>query len=175
MDVELSLDKDGNSRGFAVVEYQHPVEAVQAISMLDHQLLYDRRMTVRMDKITKEKLPDGLGGIGRLNMFHINLHCFYFVWPSSTEQNQSRTRISLVSTMLKILDKHFHFRFQLRLGKLMVLLNVLSSRLLSVSLSLNLILFLILLYIFSSPFLSFSLSRIAHIRYGLGPKWWTIA
>lgn len=64
LDVELSTDKDGNSRGFAVVEYQHPVEAVQAISMLDHQLLFDRRMTVRMDKITKEKLPDGLGGIG---------------------------------------------------------------------------------------------------------------
>lgn len=79
MDVELSLDKDGNSRGFAVVEYQHPVEAVQAISMLDHQLLYDRRMTVRMDKITKEKLPDGLGGIGRLNTFIINLHCFSVV------------------------------------------------------------------------------------------------
>lgn len=64
MDVELSVDKDGNSRGFAVVEFQHPVEAVQAISMLDHQLLFERRMTVRMDKITKEKLPDGLGGIG---------------------------------------------------------------------------------------------------------------
>lgn len=65
LDVELSTDKDGNSRGFAVVEYQHPVEAVQAISMLDHQLLFDRRMTVRMDKITiRDKLPDGLGGIG---------------------------------------------------------------------------------------------------------------
>lgn len=86
MDVELSLDKDGNSRGFAVVEYQHPVEAVQAISMLDHQLLYDRRMTVRMDKITKEKLPDGLGGIGRLNMFIIiNLHCF-----SVVQKNQNQ-------------------------------------------------------------------------------------
>lgn len=77
MDVELSLDKDGNSRGFAVVEYQHPVEAVQAISMLDHQLLFDRRMTVRMDKITKEKLPDGLGGIGRLNMFTSIYTCFF--------------------------------------------------------------------------------------------------
>lgn len=72
LDVELSVDKDGNSRGFAVVEYQHPVEAVQAISMLDHQMLYDRRMTVRMDKITKEKLPEGLSGIGRSiqNDFH---------------------------------------------------------------------------------------------------------
>lgn len=72
MDVELSVDKDGNSRGFAVVEYQHPVEAVQAISMLDHQLLFDRRMTVRMDKITKEKLPDGLGGIGMSYTTHVH-------------------------------------------------------------------------------------------------------
>lgn len=91
MDVELSLDKDGNSRGFAVVEYQHPVEAVQAISMLDHQLLYDRRMTVRMDKITKEKLPDGLGGIGRLNTFIINLLCFT-LW---FEKNQNSNPICL--------------------------------------------------------------------------------
>lgn len=65
IDVELSVDKDGNSRGFAVVEFDHPVEAVQAISMFDHQLLFDRRMTVRLDRIPdKEKLPEGLGGIG---------------------------------------------------------------------------------------------------------------
>lgn len=66
--VELSLDKDGNSRGFAVVEYDHPVEAVQAISMLDRQMLFDRRMTVRLDRIPDHgeglKLPEGLGGIG---------------------------------------------------------------------------------------------------------------
>lgn len=63
--VDLSIDKEGNSRGFAVIEYDHPVEAVQAISMFDHQLLYDRRMTVRLDRIPeKEKLPEGLGGIG---------------------------------------------------------------------------------------------------------------
>lgn len=63
--VDLSIDKEGNSRGFAVVEYDHPVEAVQAISMFDHQLLFDRRMTVRLDRIPeKEKLPEGLGGIG---------------------------------------------------------------------------------------------------------------
>lgn len=63
--VDLSTDKDGNSRGFAVVEYDHPVEAVQSISMFDHQMLYDRRMTVRLDRIIeKEKLPEGLGGIG---------------------------------------------------------------------------------------------------------------
>jgi len=66
--VELSVDKEGNSRGFAVVEYDHPVEAVQAISMLDKQMLFDRRMSVRLDRIPEKgeglKLPEGLGGIG---------------------------------------------------------------------------------------------------------------
>ncbi|XP_067647754.1 myelin expression factor 2 [Eurosta solidaginis] len=66
--VELALDKDGNSRGFAVIEYDHPVEAVQAISMLDRQMLYERRMTVRLDRIPDKgeslKLPEGLGGVG---------------------------------------------------------------------------------------------------------------
>lgn len=33
-DVELSVDADGKSRGFAVVEYDHPVESVQAICIL---------------------------------------------------------------------------------------------------------------------------------------------
>lgn len=27
--IDLAVDKDGNSRGFAVIEYDHPVEAVQ--------------------------------------------------------------------------------------------------------------------------------------------------
>lgn len=66
--VDLSLDKEGNSRGFAVIEYDHPVEAVQAISMFDRQMLYDRRMTVRLDRVPDKgeglKLPEGLGGIG---------------------------------------------------------------------------------------------------------------
>lgn len=66
--VDLSVDKEGNSRGFAVIEYDHPVEAVQAISMFDRQMLYDRRMTVRLDRIPDKgesiKLPEGLGGIG---------------------------------------------------------------------------------------------------------------
>lgn len=66
--VDLSLDKEGNSRGFAVVEFDHPVEAVQAISMLDRQMLYERRMTVRLDRIPDKseglKLPEGLGGVG---------------------------------------------------------------------------------------------------------------
>jgi RNA recognition motif-containing protein len=66
--VDLSLDKDGNSRGFAVVEYDHPVEAVQSISMFDRQTLFDRRMTVRLDRIPDKseglKLPEGLKAIG---------------------------------------------------------------------------------------------------------------
>jgi hypothetical protein len=35
--VELSRDKEGKSRGHAVIEYDHPVEAVQAISMFNNQ------------------------------------------------------------------------------------------------------------------------------------------
>lgn len=66
--VDLSVDKDGNSRGFAVIEYDHPVEAVQAISMLDRQILFERRMTVRLDRIPDKnegiKLPEGLKSIG---------------------------------------------------------------------------------------------------------------
>lgn len=34
--IDLAIDKDGNSRGFAVIEYDHPVEAVQ-VSLQYHQ------------------------------------------------------------------------------------------------------------------------------------------
>lgn len=65
IDCEISMDKDGKSRGFGVVEYEHPVEAVQAISMLHNQLLFDRRLTVRMDRVEgPPKLPEGLKNIG---------------------------------------------------------------------------------------------------------------
>ena len=83
--VELQRDKEGKSRGFAVVVYDHPVEAVQvlfpllihltppplllltispphssfplylpllqAISMLNNQQLFDRKLSVRFDKV----------------------------------------------------------------------------------------------------------------------------
>lgn len=63
--VDLSIDKDGRSRGFAIVEYDHPVESVQAISMFHNQQLFDRVMTVRMDRANEAlKLPEGLKGIG---------------------------------------------------------------------------------------------------------------
>ncbi|XP_063229686.1 myelin expression factor 2-like [Bacillus rossius redtenbacheri] len=66
---EVSMDKEGKSRGFGVVEYDHPVEAVQAISMLNNQMLYDRRLAVRMDRADNKpdgppKLPEGLRGVG---------------------------------------------------------------------------------------------------------------
>lgn len=65
IDCDLSLDKDGKSRGFAVVEFDHPVEAVQAISMFDQQLLYERRMRIRLDKIPDhEKMIEGLVSVG---------------------------------------------------------------------------------------------------------------
>jgi hypothetical protein len=37
--VEILRDKEGNSRGFARIEYNHPIQAVQAISMLDNQIV----------------------------------------------------------------------------------------------------------------------------------------
>ncbi|CAG2056641.1 unnamed protein product [Timema podura] len=66
---QVSLDKEGKSRGFGVVEFDHPVEAVQAISMLHNQMLYERKLTVRMDRVENKiegppKLPEGLRGIG---------------------------------------------------------------------------------------------------------------
>ncbi|XP_046405065.1 myelin expression factor 2-like [Ischnura elegans] len=50
---KINRDKDGKSRGHGVVKFEHPVEAVQAISMLHNQLLYDRKMTVRMDRVNE--------------------------------------------------------------------------------------------------------------------------
>lgn len=63
--VDLHTDKDGRSRGFAIIEYDHPVEAVQAISMFHNQVLNDRTMSVRIDRANEQlKLPEGLKGIG---------------------------------------------------------------------------------------------------------------
>ncbi len=71
---EIPRDKENKSRGFGVVEYTHPVEAVQAISMFNDQPLYDRRMMVRFDQQASssfdeadelpDRLPEGLGGVG---------------------------------------------------------------------------------------------------------------
>jgi RNA recognition motif-containing protein len=76
--VSLFKDKDGRSRGMAVVEYESPLEALNAVAMFNHQQLMDRQMTVRFDtKPPKDddniksttpsnqaKLPLGLKSIG---------------------------------------------------------------------------------------------------------------
>ena len=36
MSVEVTKDRDGKSRGYGLVEFTHPVEAVQAISMFNN-------------------------------------------------------------------------------------------------------------------------------------------
>ncbi|CAL1282568.1 unnamed protein product [Larinioides sclopetarius] len=69
--VELNVDNEGKSKGHGTAEYEHPLEAVQAISMFNGQRLYARIMNVRMDKFSEEgdsipsKLPVGLHGIGK--------------------------------------------------------------------------------------------------------------
>jgi RNA recognition motif-containing protein len=46
--VDMQVDKEGKNKGMCVVEFSHPLEAVQAISMFDKQTLYDRRLGVKM-------------------------------------------------------------------------------------------------------------------------------
>lgn len=72
----LFRDRDNRSRGMAVIEYETPLEALNAVSMFHTQQLLDRQMTVRFDtKPPKEdeggksssssnKLPSGLKSIG---------------------------------------------------------------------------------------------------------------
>ena len=52
----MCILQDGKSRGHAVIEYDHPVEAVQAISMFNNQSLYDRKITVSLGKKSIEHL-----------------------------------------------------------------------------------------------------------------------
>ncbi|XP_072134274.1 myelin expression factor 2 [Mobula birostris] len=72
---DIKEDKDGKSRGIGTVIFEQPLEAVQAISMFNGQLLFDRPMHVKMDDRSvphddlrsvdkKPQLPRGLGGIG---------------------------------------------------------------------------------------------------------------
>ncbi|KAL7638400.1 UNVERIFIED_CONTAM: hypothetical protein RMT77_010970 [Armadillidium vulgare] len=73
VNAEVIKDQDGKSRGFGVVEYEHPLHAVQAISMLHNQQYYDRKINVRLDRVAEKqqkeggpsaKLPPGLKGLG---------------------------------------------------------------------------------------------------------------
>ncbi|KAM7014828.1 myelin expression factor 2 isoform 2-T2 [Tautogolabrus adspersus] len=72
---DVKEDKDGKSRGMGTVTFEQPLEAVQAISMFNGQMLFDRQMHVKMDEKSlppddfrqvekSPQLPRGLGGIG---------------------------------------------------------------------------------------------------------------
>ena len=74
---EMKLDDDGKSRGMAVVQMDNPLEAIQAISMFNNQMLFDRKINVRMDRYdgnepkkgeaerrAKGGMPEGLKNIG---------------------------------------------------------------------------------------------------------------
>lgn len=50
LNVDIKESRDGTPRGNAVVTYEQPFEAVQAISMLNNQSLMDRPMRVRLDR-----------------------------------------------------------------------------------------------------------------------------
>ncbi|XP_054627316.1 myelin expression factor 2 [Dunckerocampus dactyliophorus] len=72
---DVKEDKDGKSRGMGTVTFEQPLEAVQAISMFNGQILFDRQMHVKMDEKSlppddfrqvdkTPQLPRGLSGIG---------------------------------------------------------------------------------------------------------------
>ncbi|XP_034050130.1 myelin expression factor 2 isoform X2 [Thalassophryne amazonica] len=72
---DVKEDKDGKSRGMGTVTFEQPLEAVQAISMFNGQMLFDRQMHVKVDEKSlppddfrqaekAPQLPRGLGGVG---------------------------------------------------------------------------------------------------------------
>uniref|UniRef100_A0A8D3C9J7 RRM domain-containing protein n=1 Tax=Scophthalmus maximus TaxID=52904 RepID=A0A8D3C9J7_SCOMX len=74
MRADILEDKDGKSRGMGTVTFEMPIEAVQAVSMFNGQLLFNRVMHVKLDEKSLPKdfgppdrssaLPRGLSGIG---------------------------------------------------------------------------------------------------------------
>nr|XP_046247364.1 heterogeneous nuclear ribonucleoprotein M isoform X5 [Scatophagus argus] len=71
---DILEDKDGKSRGMGTVTFDMPLEAVQAVSMFNGQLLFNRVMHVKLDEKSMPKdfgpadrapaLPRGLSGVG---------------------------------------------------------------------------------------------------------------
>uniref|UniRef100_A0A8C1PWF5 Heterogeneous nuclear ribonucleoprotein M n=1 Tax=Cyprinus carpio TaxID=7962 RepID=A0A8C1PWF5_CYPCA len=53
---DILEDKDGKSRGMGTVTFEMPIEAVQAVSMFNGQLLFNRVMHVKLDE---KSLPKG--------------------------------------------------------------------------------------------------------------------
>lgn len=76
VNVDLSKDPDTKkSRGFGVIEFEHPVEAVQAISMLHGQWwVFD----LYLSQIPKKKFTEGLNAAKIiLHYFHVLLSYHY--------------------------------------------------------------------------------------------------
>ena len=71
-DVILKRTKEGLSRGMAIVEYEHPLEAVQAVSMFNEQQLFDRIMAVKIDLKDDGGQDDGRSM--KLPSKHITIH-----------------------------------------------------------------------------------------------------
>ena len=64
---ETYYDAAGKHRGLGTVEYDHPLEAVQAISMFNNQKLYSLNLVVILDNALAQFesiLPEGLESIG---------------------------------------------------------------------------------------------------------------
>ena len=53
---DILEDKDGNSHGIGTITSEQAIEAMQAISMFNGQLLFERTMHVKMDE---RALPKG--------------------------------------------------------------------------------------------------------------------
>jgi heterogeneous nuclear ribonucleoprotein M len=66
--VKMTEDTDGKSKGYGIVQFSSPFEALEAVAKFHGQMLKDRRLTVKMDKFQGEKgghvLPKGLSGMG---------------------------------------------------------------------------------------------------------------
>uniref|UniRef100_A0A8C9ZSE5 Heterogeneous nuclear ribonucleoprotein M n=1 Tax=Sander lucioperca TaxID=283035 RepID=A0A8C9ZSE5_SANLU len=62
---DILEDKDGKSRGMGTVTFDMPIEAVQAVSMFNGQLLFNRVMHVKLVCCLNHFVcPGGLSGIG---------------------------------------------------------------------------------------------------------------
>jgi len=96
--VRLYKDHKDVSKGYATVEFEHAVEAVQAISMFHDQNLYGRPMSIRMDKYETEempevlpsKLPAGLESIGKgLGVNGQPLNVGKSLWNAANQQQNN--------------------------------------------------------------------------------------
>ena len=107
LNVSLFRDRDHRSRGMAVVEYDTPLEALNAVSMFHNQTLLDRTMTVRFD--TKPQKDDdymggGGGGIPKANKLPPGLKSIgsgigSLLQPSQQQQQHQHQQMNPLNTL----------------------------------------------------------------------------